>query len=74
MTIDYHGRFTGTITGRIGVDHPDTLVARGTLTHWRGEAGDAVGAAAAYAELTEDRLHIHGPGVRGPILRAQTGA
>ncbi|MFF3129226.1 tetratricopeptide repeat protein [Streptomyces sp. NPDC057908] len=44
-----------------GPDHPDTLTARNNLAHWRGEAGDAAGAAVAFEELLADRLRVLGP-------------
>lgn len=44
-----------------GPDHPDTLDARFGLARWRGEAGDAAGAAKALAELHTDHLRIQGP-------------
>ncbi|MFC8294358.1 tetratricopeptide repeat protein, partial [Streptomyces sp. NPDC057254] len=44
----------------LGPDHSDTLAARSNLARWRGEAGDAQGAADAYAELLNDQLHILG--------------
>ncbi|MFD7785490.1 tetratricopeptide repeat protein [Streptomyces nojiriensis] len=46
---------------RLGPDHPSTLAARSALARWRGEAGDAAGAAAALAELLPDRLRVLGP-------------
>ena len=45
----------------LGPDHPDTFAARGNLAHWRGEAGDAAGAATAYEELLADQLRVLGP-------------
>ncbi|MER5853152.1 tetratricopeptide repeat protein [Streptomyces sp. NPDC002012] len=44
-----------------GPDHTDTLTARNNLAHWRGEAGDAAGAAVAFEELLADRLRVLGP-------------
>jgi hypothetical protein len=40
---------------------PDQRPARNLLARWRGEAGDATGAATAYAELLTDRLRVLGP-------------
>ncbi|MFE9112265.1 tetratricopeptide repeat protein [Streptomyces collinus] len=45
----------------LGPDHPDTLTARHDLAYWRGAAGDAAGAATAFAELLADRLRVLGP-------------
>ncbi|MFE7216075.1 tetratricopeptide repeat protein [Streptomyces sp. NPDC001698] len=45
----------------LGPDHPRTLAARSNLAQWQGEAGDATGAAAAYAELLEDQVRVLGP-------------
>ncbi|MFD3622554.1 tetratricopeptide repeat protein [Streptomyces sp. NPDC058676] len=45
----------------LGSDHPDTLIARHKLAVWQGYAGDAAGAAAAFAELLDDQLRVHGP-------------
>ncbi|WP_404818705.1 tetratricopeptide repeat protein [Streptomyces triticiradicis] len=45
----------------LGPDHPDTLSARGHLAYWQGMAGDAGGAAAAFAQLLEDCLRVLGP-------------
>jgi hypothetical protein len=44
-----------------GPAHPDTLIARHNLARWRGEAGDAEGAVAAFTDLVEDRRRILGP-------------
>ncbi|MFE2104064.1 tetratricopeptide repeat protein, partial [Streptomyces sp. NPDC059468] len=43
-----------------GEDHPHTLATRNNLAHWRGEAGDAAGAAAAYEQLLADQLRVLG--------------
>ncbi|MER5775035.1 NB-ARC domain-containing protein [Streptomyces sp. NPDC002039] len=43
---------------------PETSVvvgARERLAHWRGEAGDAAGAAAAYAEILDEEIRSFGP-------------
>ncbi|MFJ5879134.1 tetratricopeptide repeat protein, partial [Streptomyces sp. NPDC093088] len=45
----------------LGPDHPDTLTTRGNLARWRGTAGDAKGAANAFAKLLDDQLRILGP-------------
>jgi hypothetical protein len=41
-------------------DNPQTLTTRGNLARWRGEAGDAAGAAAAFDQLLEDFLRFAG--------------
>ncbi|MFJ5879132.1 tetratricopeptide repeat protein, partial [Streptomyces sp. NPDC093088] len=45
----------------LGPNHPNTLITRSNLAHWRGEAGDPQGAANALAELLDDRMQILGP-------------
>jgi hypothetical protein len=45
----------------LGPDHPDTLTTRNNLAYWRGEAGDASGAAAATEQLLADSLRVLGP-------------
>ncbi|GAA2286034.1 FxSxx-COOH system tetratricopeptide repeat protein [Glycomyces scopariae] len=45
----------------LGSNHLDTLATRGNLATWQGEAGDAAGAAAAFAELLTDSLRVLGP-------------
>ncbi|SER03038.1 tetratricopeptide repeat protein [Actinokineospora terrae] len=42
-------------------DHLDTLAIRHNVARWRGEAGDAAGAAHALAELLDDYLRVLGP-------------
>ncbi|MFE6178837.1 hypothetical protein ACFQ8D_42610, partial [Streptomyces sp. NPDC056464] len=37
------------------------LVTHNNLAHWRGEAGDAVSAAIAFAELLPDLMRVLGP-------------
>nr|WP_218109160.1 tetratricopeptide repeat protein [Streptomyces agglomeratus] len=44
----------------LGSDHPHTLSARHNLALWRGEAGDAAGAAAAFADLLADFVRVLG--------------
>ncbi len=46
-------------TGR--PEDPLTLAVRHTLAHWRGKAGDASGAAEAFAELLSVRKRVLGP-------------
>jgi len=45
----------------LGPEHPDTLSTRHNLAFWRGEAGDAAGAVAAFAELLPIRERVLGP-------------
>ncbi|MFE6052862.1 tetratricopeptide repeat protein, partial [Kitasatospora sp. NPDC056446] len=58
---DYFECMASTARCRLGPDHPDTLATRGWLARCRGEAGDAVGAAAALEELLADRMRVLGP-------------
>jgi tetratricopeptide (TPR) repeat protein/transcriptional regulator with XRE-family HTH domain len=51
----------------LGPDHHDTLVARGDLARWRGNAGDVAGAAAAFEELLADCLRVLGPDHRDTL-------
>ena len=44
-----------------GPDHPDSLTTRNNLADWRGQAGAAAAAAAAYEELLADQLRVLGP-------------
>ncbi|MFI0813192.1 tetratricopeptide repeat protein [Streptomyces echinatus] len=44
----------------LGEDHPDTLTTRHNLACFRGEAGDAAGAADAFAKLLADRARVLG--------------
>ncbi|MFT4216446.1 MAG: tetratricopeptide repeat protein, partial [Micropruina sp.] len=48
------------ISDLLGVEHPDTLTTRHNLAFWRGRAGDAAGAAAAFAELLPIRERVLG--------------
>jgi hypothetical protein len=45
----------------LGPEHPDTLTARGNVASWRGENGDAAGAATAFQLLVPDCLRVLGP-------------
>lgn len=45
---------------QLGAEHPDTLTARHNLAAWRGEAGDATGAATHFAELLPLRERVLG--------------
>lgn len=58
----------------LGPNHSDTLAARHDLAYWRGEAGDAAGAVAAFAGLLADRTRVLGPDhVRtGPTRKRRT--
>ncbi|WP_369211058.1 tetratricopeptide repeat protein, partial [Streptomyces flavofungini] len=44
----------------LGPDHPHTLASRSNLARWRGEAGDAAGAAAALEHLLADLMRVLG--------------
>ncbi|RQX05724.1 tetratricopeptide repeat protein [Micromonospora inaquosa] len=46
---------------RLGADHTDTLATRHEVARWSGRAGDAAGAATAYAALLSDQLRLLGP-------------
>ncbi|MER6686361.1 tetratricopeptide repeat protein [Streptomyces olivaceoviridis] len=58
---DHYQRFTDSATSHLGPDHPHTLGARNHLAWWRGQAGDAAGAAAALVGLLADRIRVLGP-------------
>jgi hypothetical protein len=45
----------------LGPNHPITLSTREHIAHWRGEAGDPPGVAAAFEELLVDRIRLLGP-------------
>lgn len=49
-----------TIRHHLGADHRDILAARHQLAWWRGEAGDASGAAASLADLLDDGVRVLG--------------
>uniref|UniRef100_UPI002F9098F2 tetratricopeptide repeat protein n=1 Tax=Streptomyces sp. NBC_01592 TaxID=2975889 RepID=UPI002F9098F2 len=44
----------------LGADHPATLTTRNNLASWRGRAGDAAGAAQAFADLLEPMVRVLG--------------
>lgn len=56
----YFRQLRSTAEQQLGVDHPDTLAARGQLAHWCGEAGDAAGAVAVLEELLSDEARVLG--------------
>ncbi|MGW9115120.1 serine/threonine-protein kinase [Streptomyces sp. NPDC055663] len=57
-----HGSYSeGSLDDAIEPGPADTLTARHNLAHWRGVAGDAAGAASAFAELLEARSRVLGP-------------
>ncbi|WP_063766788.1 tetratricopeptide repeat-containing protein [Streptomyces sp. NRRL S-1896] len=58
---DHCQHFTDSATSHLGADHPHTLAARNLLAWWRGQAGDAAGAAAALAGVLADRIRVLGP-------------
>ncbi|MCX4404494.1 tetratricopeptide repeat protein [Streptomyces sp. NBC_01764] len=55
---------------RLGADDIYTLSARAGLAYWRGEAGDAAGAAAAFEQLLADELRLLGPNHHPFMTRA----
>ncbi|MFF9089879.1 tetratricopeptide repeat protein [Streptomyces sp. NPDC014991] len=59
--VDHYGHLATTARSHLGPDHLATLITRHNLAYWRGEAGDAAGAAAAFAELLEEMLRVLGP-------------
>jgi hypothetical protein len=44
----------------LGLDHPDTMTARGNQARFRSEAGDPEGAASAFEQLLEDYQRVLG--------------
>jgi hypothetical protein len=50
----------GECQGELGHEQLEILILRGTIACCRGEAGDPVGAAEAFAELLTDRLRALG--------------
>ncbi|MGW4506834.1 tetratricopeptide repeat protein [Streptomyces sp. NPDC004436] len=58
---DHFQRLTETSRHHLGEDHADTLTTRSSLAIWRGRAGDAAGAGAAFADLLEHMLRVLGP-------------
>ncbi|WP_323185818.1 tetratricopeptide repeat protein [Streptomyces sp. NBC_00378] len=44
----------------LGEDHPNTLTTRNNLASWRGEAGDAAGAAQAFTDLLDHMVRVLG--------------
>ena len=45
----------------LGHTHPETLTLRSAIAYRRGDDGDPVGAAEAFAVATNDRLRVLGP-------------
>ncbi len=45
----------------LGPEHPDTLITRGNLARWTGQAGDAAGARDQFAALLPVRERVLGP-------------
>ncbi|MET8853500.1 tetratricopeptide repeat protein [Amycolatopsis sp. NPDC004625] len=58
---NYFHQLHAIATEQLGSDHPDTLIARGNLARWQGEAGDPAGAAAAFERLLTDTVRVLGP-------------
>jgi hypothetical protein len=59
--VDYWTEIVAQADATLGANHPDTLNARHDLAHWRGEAGDPAGAAAAFEQLLTDYIKVLGP-------------
>ncbi|MFE2888519.1 caspase family protein, partial [Streptomyces sp. NPDC059272] len=57
----YFDRLSATLATTFGTDYPDTLTTRNNLALWRGETGDAAGAATAFTDLLTDQLRVLGP-------------
>nr|BFE75552.1 hypothetical protein GCM10020092_088530 [Actinoplanes digitatis] len=45
----------------LGPDHPDTLVARGSLVSWQGKTSGPAAAATAFEQLLDDFMRVLGP-------------
>ena len=54
-------RFVPLVEKLLGAEHPDTLATRANLAVWRGEAGDAAGAAEQFAALLPIQERVLGP-------------
>ena len=63
----YFDQLNKTSIQRLGPNHPDTLSTRHNLAHWRGETGDAQGAATALEALLTDMLRVLGPDHPNPL-------
>jgi hypothetical protein len=46
----------------LGTEHPETLIARGNLAVWTGQAGDPAGARDQLAALLPTRERVSGTG------------
>ncbi|MDQ0681100.1 hypothetical protein QFZ56_000063 [Streptomyces achromogenes] len=44
----------------LGEDHPSTLTVRGNRASWRGQTGDAAGAAQEYADILDHMVRMVG--------------
>lgn len=49
------------IQDSLGPDHPATLITRGNIARWTGQAGDAAGALRLSRELLPDQVRVLGP-------------
>jgi hypothetical protein len=58
---DHYTRLHLTASSLLAHDHPDNLSVRYRMARWRGEAGDAAGAAGAMEQLLADYLRVLGP-------------
>jgi tetratricopeptide (TPR) repeat protein len=57
-----------------GPDHPDTLVLRNNIAHWRGRAGDEAGALSELEQLIIDQRRILGPNDRSTLTSRSNAA
>ncbi|WSN33750.1 tetratricopeptide repeat protein [Streptomyces uncialis] len=64
---DHYQHLAGTIRHHFGADHPAAFGARNDFAFWRGQAGDAAGAAETFAELLADHVRLFGPVHRGTL-------
>ncbi|MER6349788.1 tetratricopeptide repeat protein [Streptomyces sp. NPDC001595] len=58
--VDYYERLADTIRHRLGGKHPDTLIARQNLAHWRGREGNVTDAIAELEAVREDMASVSG--------------
>ncbi|MFJ9615198.1 NB-ARC domain-containing protein [Streptomyces noursei] len=58
---DYFERLAGDAQRRQGLESAVARAVHERIAHWRGEAGDAPGAAVAYAALLDEEVRAFGP-------------
>ncbi|MGW0949892.1 tetratricopeptide repeat protein [Streptomyces sp. NPDC002623] len=68
----HYQRLADAACRHLGPDHPDTLGALSCLAVWWGNAGDAAGAAEAYAALLPDLVRVLGPNHSRVLSRGTT--